>query len=562
MATAQDTGLLDEGPASVAPAQKGIPSTMEKLAPSLAAMSSRGGYASEMVTVIVTMGGAPATGQKDSSGVLADTKAPVVDSAFGARVGATVDRPLSRLPFRIMRVPVQALASLARSANVRYVSPDSEVLGAANQAVLQTARVPGSNGFLNTANVAYKGTGVTVAVLDTGIYPHSDFYNLAGQLDFVNGANAAPVAYSDPFGHGTHVAGMIGATGLGSTNGKYQGSSTQARILSLRVLDGEGRGNMSDVLRALDWMLTTGISQYGIRVANLSLGKGVEEVQALDPLVQGVNAVWDAGVVMVVSAGNHGASGHHTICSPGNSRKVITVGSLTDSGTGLNWADDYVSSFSSRGPTLFDHVLKPDLIAPGNNVMSTYANNSRLGQLLPGRIACGATCTQKYLRLSGTSMAAAVVSGAAARMIEKTPTLTPATVKARLMRSARKIPGDPTATGAGVLDVESAMNATGTVSGAALSPVMGFVSSTNRVSVEDPSRLWGSIWSAGSLWPDSPLWENDGQGNLWSNGSLWPDASLWADANIWTNGFLWTDSVMPASVDNEDPDSPEASTEP
>jgi serine protease AprX len=543
MAASQDTGLLD-APSTVAAATG---SRAAKLAPSLVEMGSRTGYAGgEMVDVVVTLYPASALSMD------------VVE----APAGTTADSSLGQLPFRMMRVPMSSLWTLARNPGVRYVSPDSAIFGA-SQPGLQAARVPGSTASLMTANTAFKGTGVTVAVLDTGVSTHGDFYNLAGQLDFVNGALAVPSASVDPFGHGTHVAGMVGATGLNSSNGKFQGASTQARVLSLRVLDGEGRGNLSDVLRALDWILVVGKNQYGIRVANLSLGKGVEEVQALDPLVQAVDAVWDAGVVMIVSAGNHGSSGHYTICSPGNSRKVITVGSLTDSGSGSNFGDDYVSSFSSRGPTLFDHVLKPDLLAPGNKIVGPYSNNSRLGQLLPGRILCGISCTQRYMKLSGTSMAAGVVSGAVARMLQKNPALTPATVKARLMRSARKIPGDPTATGAGVLDVEAALNATGTVAGSALSPKMELSTANGTVRVQDPAQLWGSsLWAAGSLWPDGELWSNTGTGYLSSSASLWPDSSLWADGNIWTNGFLWTDSVMPASVDSEDPGDAETEPEP
>ena len=124
-----------------------------------------------------------------------------------------------------------------------------------------------------------------------------------------------------------------------------------------------------------------------------------------------------------------------------------------------------MSSYSSRGPTLYDHVLKPDLLAPGNKVIGPFAAGGAIASLLPGgKVFCGKsgnTCSWRYLELSGTSMAAAVVSGAVTRMLDKDPTLNPATVKARLMRSARKMAGDATVTGAGVLDVEAAMNETG-----------------------------------------------------------------------------------------------------
>jgi serine protease AprX len=318
------------------------------------------------------------------------------------------------------------------------------------------------------------------------------------------------------------------------------------------------------VLAALDWILYPGKAQFDIRIVNLSFGKGVEEPQACDPLVQAVNAVWDAGVVVIVSAGNFGHSGHYTVSSPGNSRKVITVGSLTDAGTGTSYGDDFVSTFSSRGPTLFDHVLKPDLVAPGNKIVAPYAGSSRLGALVPSdRVFCGvsgSTCNWRYLRLSGSSMAAAMVSGAAARMLQKDPSLSPSTVKARLMKSARKIAGDPTLTGAGVLDVEAAMNASGVMSVSALSPLMGLsASGTTVVYVQDTARLWGSsTWSANYIWKDAYLWSSAAplgvSGYLWSNGSLWSDSSLWADGYLWSNGFLWSEAVAPSSVTIEDPD--------
>lgn len=463
----------------------------------------------------------------------------------------------ARLPFRAVRVSAAGLNALVANPHVRYVTRDSAVFGA-SQAARQAARVPGSPGLTYSSNVAYNGQGVTVAVVDTGVATHPDFYSLGGQFDFVNGAQGTPMAKVDGFGHGTHVAGMIGGTGSNSTSNKYQGVSTSAKIVGLRVLDANGRGVLSDVLRSLDWILTTGIPQHNIRVANLSLGKGVEGLQAQDPLVHAVDAVWDAGVVVVVSAGNHGDSGHYTITSPGNSRKVITVGSLSENGTGgISW-DDRVSSFSSRGPTLFDHVLKPDLLAPGNRIMAPYAEGSTIGTLVTSdRIVCGNSCGNRYLRLSGTSMAAGLVSGAAARMLQKDPSLTPATVKARLMKTARKLNGDPTNVGAGLMDVEAAMNATGVMNVPALSPLMLLSPAGDLAYVQDTAQLWGSSqWSASYLWADGFLWTNAAplgvNGFLWSNSYLWSNSALWANSFLWTNGFLWTDSVKPASIDVED----------
>jgi serine protease AprX len=517
-----------------------------RLSPRLSRKAAEG--TDELVDVIVTLR-APAA-------------ASLGAKRLGGRLGAVERRRFAGLPMRALQVPARALTSLAGDPAVGFVAADTYVY-AQSLPARQTAHVPGSTSALNTPNVNYRGAGVTTAVLDTGVYPHDDFYRtLMGQLDFVNGAHGVVTSLSDPYGHGTHVAGMLGADGYNSTGAKYQGVATRANVISLRVLDSYGRGKLSDVLDGLDWVLSTGRQQYNVRLVNLSFGKGVDEAQALDPLVQAVEALWDAGVVVIVSAGNFGQSGHYTISSPGNSRKVITVGSLTDNGTGTTAGDDYVSTYSSRGPTLYDHVLKPDLVAPGNKVIAPYASSSRLGSLLPSsRIFCGVSgsCSWRYMRLSGTSMAAAMVSGAVARMLDKDPSLGPNTIKARLMKTARKIPGDPTLVGAGVLDVEAAMNATGYMYTYALSPLMNLNTSGTVVHVQNTAQLWGSSqWSAGYLWSDGSLWSSSAplavSGYLWSEGSLWSDSSLWADGYLWSTGFLWSEAVRPAAVTIEDQD--------
>jgi serine protease AprX len=512
-----------------------------------------------------------------------DRKPGAAERALAKQLGGEDRRGYRRLPFRVMRIPARKLEALADHASVKFVSTDGAIFSASPPA-RQTARIPGSTVTLNTPNKYYRGAGVVVAVVDSGVYEHGDYYNtLLGQFDFVNGAGGVQTPFSDPFGHGTHIAGMMGADGYHSASYKYQGAATRASIVSLRVLDDQGRGSVSNLIAAMDWILDVGIPTYGIRVANLSLGKGVDEPQALDPLVQAVDAVWDAGVAVVVSAGNYGQSGHYTITSPGNSRKVITVGSVTDNGSGKNFADDQVSTYSSSGPTLYDHVLKPDLLAPGNKVVSTFAEYSTIESLLPpGRVLCGQwgpNCNERYLQLSGTSMAAAVVSGSVTRMLDKNSSLNPATIKARLMKTARKMDGDPTLTGAGVLDVDSAMNATGVVTGQALSPLINLSADGTRVYVEDTAALWGgSQWAASTLWSNASLWSNgyllaDGylwadaylwaNGYMWSNAYLWPNGALWSSSTLWSNAYLWANGILwsnfaePFSTEGEDPSGPE-----
>ena len=195
------------------------------------------------------------------------------------------------------------------------------------------------------------------AVIDSGVHPHADI-NLVRSIRCMNigedylAARAAgeagdvcnKAANHDRFGHGTHIAGAAAGTGSLS-NEQHVGVANNAPIVSIRVLNTRGKGTTLNVIAALDWVLANH-EQYNIRVVNLSLGKGITESAELDPLVLAAEAVWDAGITVVSSAGNHGNRGNFSIVSPGNSRKIITVGSLTDNRTGDNFADDYVSTYS------------------------------------------------------------------------------------------------------------------------------------------------------------------------------------------------------------------------
>ena len=288
-------------------------------------------------------------------------------------------------------------------------------------------------------------------------------------------------------------------------------------------------------------------SHFDIRVVNLSLGMGIAESNQTDPLVLAVESLWDAGMVVVVAAGNDGYAGSMTVTSPGNSRKVITVGSLTDNGTGANYDDDYVSSFSSMGPTIGDLVLKPDLVAPGNRIVAAVGVGTTLAAALPGRLVnCSRLlCTSQYLEMSGTSMATPMVSAAVALMLQKEPTLSPATVKARLMRSARKIGVDAAAAGAGALDIDAALGETGVMQTEALSPVMIPDASTSGVLVEDTAMLWGDEqWGAGYIFSDGATWAT---GYGWTDGDgVTAKGYAWTDENVWAKGYGWTDETVSA----------------
>ncbi len=454
-------------------------------------------------------------------------------------LGGEVVRRYESFDMLAVQLPADALVDLAVEDTVARLSLDDKVMSMGTERSTANFPAPGS------ANSYYNGSGVGVAVVDSGISIHSDLADAVLQYSFVGGVVPAPTIVDgqvtetnangrdDKYGHGTHVAGII--VGDGSGNDDHTGLAGGASLVSLKALDDKGQGSSSDVIAALDWIATYG-SYFDIRVVNLSLGQGVTESIATDPMVAAVNNLWDMGYVVVVAAGNYGTYGYGTVMSPANSRKVITVGSLTDSGT-ADTSDDYVSSFSSRGPTLGDMVLKPDLIAPGNRLIAAMGKHAKLKKDLPSRvIPCDtAGCQDDYLELSGTSMAAPVVSAAVAMMLEKDPTLSPATIKARLMRSATKFDAPPIEAGAGVLNFDAALNETGVMTGEALSPLMQTDDVNGGVYIEDTTLLWGDeVWGSGYLWTNGYLWTDGAQ----ASGYLWTDGG-----NTQANGYLWTDGV-------------------
>jgi serine protease AprX len=278
----------------------------------------------------------------------------------------------------------------------------------------------------------YIGRGVGVAVLDTGISLHKDFAGvrkrIVGFKDFIN-------YHSEPYddnGHGTHVSGIIGGNGY-SSMGKYIGIAPACNIIGVKVLDYRGDGNISDVLAGLQWIIDNR-RKYNIRVVNISVGTSIKENQDENSLlVQGVNAVWDKGIVVVVAAGNNGPN-PMSISTPGISRKVITVGSSDDSVT-VEVFGNRTKDYSGRGPTPYC-IKKPDIVAPGSNIIS--CNISRF--MVTSRDTSNRTKTGEapmmYTIKSGTSMATPVVSGAIALLLAAYPNMSNKDVKLKLRSSA------------------------------------------------------------------------------------------------------------------------------
>ncbi len=276
----------------------------------------------------------------------------------------------------------------------------------------------------------YDGSGVTVAVVDTGIGWHPGVLfgtegqiRLVGWKDFVKHKRWP----TDPNGHGTHVAGIIADSMVGA-DGEYNGVAPNVNLVAVRVLDKKGFGTYSRVLQGIQWVVDHK-NDYNIKVMNLSLVSPVQSPYWADPLNQAVMSAWADGITVVVAAGNGGPD-PMSIGVPGNNPYVITVGAFTDNYTPSDWNDDYITPFSAAGPTL-DGFVKPDVVAPGAHIVSTMMPHTylvRKGQAQ--NVAPG------YYWMAGTSQSAAVVSGIAALVLDARPNLTPDEVKFRIQATA------------------------------------------------------------------------------------------------------------------------------
>src|SRR6266481_3418184 len=370
---------------------------------------------------------------------------PTEADLMGEDVNKRAELPLVKA--ELISIKGANLSSLASHANVAYISPNRGVKGALDHVVTAiNADIAYSNGW--------NGTGVGIAVIDSGVGSVDDL-NSDGNLQpsrvvYSQSFVVGDTSTADGYGHGTHVAGIIAGNAYDSTTGYkgvYRGIAPKAQIINLRALDSSGSGTDSTVIAAIQQAIALQ-STYNIRVINLSLSRGVYESYTLDPLCQAVESAWNAGIVVVAAAGNMGqyngagTNGYATIGAPGNDPYVITVGETNTHGTGSQTAQT-MTSYSSKGPTAFDHIVKPDLVAPGNAVVSRMASSGNsLVTLFPAlavypcnssRTSCGSQFgSARYMRLAGTSMATPVVSGTAALLLQKTPSLTPDQVKARL----------------------------------------------------------------------------------------------------------------------------------
>jgi len=334
--------------------------------------------------------------------------------------------------------------ALTRDSSVSHISKDLPVvadMAVTNKVTRADSVWEGTSGLLGIGGVpGYKGAGIVVAVLDSGIASHSALGTRVSAR--VNLVSNEPGVTGDPFGHGTHVAGMIGGANLKTTSAYSGGSAPSVKFIDVRVLGKTGTGYTSDVLAGIDWVIANR-AKYGIRIINLSLGHAVAEPAATDPLCVAVERAVKAGIVVVASAGNYGVTSTGApilggITSPGNTPGALTVGAVDTKGT-ADRSDDVIAPYSSKGPTRYDLAVKPDVVAPGTRIVSLEANASYIAKTYPQYHIAG-TGNNAYLRLSGTSMSTAVVSGGVALLLDAEPSLSPAQVKVVLQTGARFMP--------------------------------------------------------------------------------------------------------------------------
>ncbi len=496
------------------------------------------------------------------------------------QVGGSVIKEFHYISAGVYQIPASAIGTLDNDPAVSYITLDRQV----------RHKLAYSAAAINAPAVwkaGWTGKGIGVAVIDSGINTSADLgagpnSSIVYSRDFSNFPEVGKPA-PDQYGHGQHVAGIIASNGASSScpacTQSYIGISPGAHLINLKVLNASGSGTDSAIMAAIEEAIDLK-PRYNIRVINLSIGRPVFESYKLDPLCMAVEAAWKAGIVVVAAAGNDGretgfgVEGYSTITVPGNDPYVVTVGAMKAENT-FTRTDDLIASYSAKGPTAVDHAVKPDLVAPGNLVISLLAPDSALLAQYPANqvplstytsglsASDGAKLSPAYFTISGTSMATAVVSGAVADLLQAHPELSADQVKLLLMQTATKsfptsssVVDPVTSTtytayydlftiGAGYLDLQAALNqaAGAKLVGSAASPIAVHDRTVGTVELKfEPASAWAKQSSlANSVWGNSVL---SGDVALWGGEAPWgnPSSSRGMPAGasaIWSPFSIW-----------------------
>ncbi|MFT6700516.1 MAG: serine protease AprX [Pseudomonadales bacterium] len=403
--------------------------------------------------------------------------------------------------------------------------------------------------------IGVTGRGVTVAVLDSGTnlkgqHGYNLFRNSYGHRRVFTKYNAIQGRRTrwlndDRNGHGTHVSNII-ASSLKSESGKANGIAPDVYLLSVKAFDKKGQSSYSKVLDGLNWIYHNQ-ARYRIRVLNLSLGSEVRSNYWNDPINQAVMKLWEAGIVVITSAGNSGQN-DMSITSPGNNPYIITVGAVTDSYTPFDFNDDRVTTFSSTGPTV-EGFVKPEVVAYGGHVAAKLDNQYASGQFFENLKG------QAYQEISGTSQASAVVSGIAALILQNDPSLSPDDVKCRIISSAKmavaqndQMAFSPFEQGHGMVNAYDAVTSTKTgcanrglniqddIAGLTHYAGPARLADNGSFEIRFPSGL---VMSEGTQWGDAGMFA---EGTQWGDAGMFSEGTQWGDAGMFSEGTQWGDA--------------------
>jgi hypothetical protein len=468
-------------------------------------------------------------------------------------------------------IPVSALTTLANARSIWQITPDAPIhmngmsdYGYDGGDVGSPYLVAKTVGAVAMWGKGYTGKGVDVALIDTGVVPLPE---LAGRV--INGPDLSPesqvdaLRYMDTYGHGTHMAGLIGGrdprVGAVKDTGDvhYTGVAPDARIVSVKVSTYNGASDVSQILAAIDWVVqhrnTDGLN---IRVLNLSLGTDGVQDYRFDPLTYAAEVAWRAGIVVVAAGGNEGF-GSQRLNNPAYDPFVIAVGADDMMGNASD-SNDQVPAFSARG-TLTRGV---DVVAPGKSVISLRASGSYLDVNHPeGRVGT------KLFRGSGTSEAAAVTSGAVALLLQARPTLTPDEVKYMIRQTAAQMKreNELDAKGEGLVRIDLAAAAS-TPSATAATQTYERATGTGSIDAARGSQRltdngvvlngevdifgtsfssagWAATAATGTSWAGGSWMGHDMTGTGWTTDAF--GRSSWAGSS-WT-GSSWTGSSWTGS---------------
>jgi serine protease AprX len=488
-----------------------------------------------------------------------------------AALGGTVEEPLGIIGGFTATLPADRLAALRAAVGVISVTENApvELLDAAvptdipDQAGSMFRVAHEVTGATAMWERGIDGRGVDVALIDSGVVPvdglsgrdkvvYGPDLSFEAQVCDEDGCAPSPQTNLDTYGHGTHLAGIIAGRDSRANPRTFRDPNTFAgmapgsRIVSLKLADAYGATDVSQVIAAIDWVVQNkNRNGLNIRVLNLSFGTdGVQDYQ-LDPLTYAAEQAWRAGIVVVVAAGN-GGFGTPKLNNPAYDPYVIAVGGADSRGT-YDVQDDVVPAWSSTG----DGTRNPDIVAPGASIVSLRSPGSYLDQSYPN-----ARQGERFFRGSGTSQAAAVVSGGAALLIQQRPDATPDQIKALLMGTAQRLPvADPIAQGDGIIDLRAARDAAtpravqswpratglGTLEGARGSANLTYDGTTLEGEIDVRGQAWSpAVWAAASAahtaWTGGQLTRGVWTGGAW-NGTDWFVTDP-GDGVTW-NGRTW-----------------------